>query len=304
MVRDVHVPVAGRGVPVTVRQKEPDAKAGSGVPVTVRQKEPDAKRLMAALHPKKFSGRQMALVTVINLVVFLAIWELFVRLTDVPSLLVPPPSEVARALPAMYEEGILVPNLLISLENYVIGLAISIALAVPLGFLVGGVKVLDRLIGPYVWTLYTLPRIILMPLILVWFGLGTTSRILLIVVSAVPAIMVFVMEGAKNTDVSLVRAARSFGASRFQVFTRVALPSTAPFVASGIRMGVSRGLVGLFIGELFTAADGIGYLMQLSGRTFQTGQVFLILFIFVAFSIAVVSLSNVLERRVSRWRAA
>jgi NitT/TauT family transport system permease protein len=259
---------------------------------------------MGMLRPRRFSSRQLAVVTVVNLIVFVCAWELFVRLSDTPSLLLPTPTAVAKAYPEMMAEGILVPNLVISLQNYVVGLLISIAIAIPLGFLIGGIRVLDRLIGPYVWTLYTLPRIILMPLILVWFGLGTTSRILLIVVSAVPAIMVFVMEGAKNTDLSLVRAARSFGASRLRVFTHVALPSTAPFVASGIRMGVSRGLVGLFIGELFTAADGIGYLMQVSGRNFQTDRVFLILFIFVAFSISVVSLSNVLERRVSRWRAA
>jgi ABC-type nitrate/sulfonate/bicarbonate transport system permease component len=270
--------------------------------VNVRQKEPDAARLMSLLSPKRFSPRQNALVMVLSLVTFFTTWELFVRLSGTPSLLLPPPSAVLRTLPEMHSEGILVPNLLISLQNYLVGLVISIIVAIPLGFLIGGVKVLDRLIGPYVWTLYTLPRIILMPLILVWFGLGTTSRILLIVVSAVPAIMVFVMEGAKNTDVSLVRAARSFGASRRQVFMHVALPSTLPFVASGVRMGVSRGLVGLFIGELFTGADGIGYLMQVSGRTFQTGRVFLILFIFVAFSIVMVGLSNVLERRASRWR--
>ena len=271
---------------------------------TIRHKEPDAAKLMTMLRPARFSRRQMTVVTFANLLVFIALWELFVRVADVPSLLLPAPTEVVGALPEMMSEGILLPNLWISLKNYAIGLAISIVVAIPLGFAIGGIRVLDRLIGPYVWTLYTLPRIILMPLILVWFGLGTTSRILLIVISAVPATMVFVMEGAKNTDLSLVRAARSFGASRLRIFAQVALPSTAPFVASGIRMGISRGLVGLFIGELFTGADGIGYLMLVSARTFQTDRVFLILFIFVVFSISVVGLSNILERRVSRWRSA
>ena len=274
------------------------------LPTKMRHKEPDAAKLMTMLRPARFSRPQMTVVTFLNLLVFIALWEVLVRVADVPSLLLPAPSEVVGALPEMMSEEILLPNLWISFKNYAIGLAISIVVAIPLGFAIGGIRVLDRLIGPYVWTLYTLPRIILMPLILVWFGLGTTSRILLIVISAVPATMVFVMEGAKNTDLSLVRAARSFGASRLRIFAQVALPSTAPFVASGIRMGISRGLVGLFIGELFTGADGIGYLMLVSARTFQTDRVFLILFIFVAFSISVVGLSNILERRVSRWRSA
>ena len=265
--------------------------------------ERSAARLAARLRPPVVNRRKQFIYGTLNLLAFAALWEAFVRISNVPSLLMPTFTAVMKALPEMMSEGILIPNAVISLRNYLIGMIISIIVAVPLGFAIGGIKALDKLLSPYVWTLYTLPRIILMPLILVWFGLGTKARLVLIIVSAVPAIMVFVMEGAKNTDASLVRTARSFGASRLRTFTQVALPSTAPFVASGIRMGVSRGLVGLFIGELFTGADGIGFLLLQASRRFNTARVFLILFLFVAFSIAMVGLSNVLERRASRWRA-
>jgi ABC-type nitrate/sulfonate/bicarbonate transport system permease component len=275
----------------------------SGTTVAPRQRDATAARLASRLRPPVSSRRRRVAYGVANVIAFFVLWEVFVRVTGVPSLLMPAFSSVVAALPEMLEEGILIPNVIISLRNYFVGMVLSIAVAVPLGFVIGGVKVLDRLLGPYVWTLYTLPRIILMPLILAWFGLGTTARILLILVSAVPAIMVFVMEGAKNTDTSLVRAARSFGASRARVFTAVALPSTVPFVATGIRMGISRGLVGLFIGELFTGADGIGFLQLEASRRSDTARVFLILFLFVAFSLGVVGLSNALERRASRWRA-
>ena len=271
--------------------------------VASKREERAAARLVSRLRPPNYSRKRQFVYGAVNLVAFVVLWEVFVRVSNVPSLLMPTFSAVAAELPVTLAEGVLIPNVAISLRNYLVGMAISIVIAVPLGFVIGGVKALDRLLGPYVWTLYTLPRIILMPLILVWFGLGTSARLVLIIVSAVPAIMVFVMEGAKNTDPSLVRTARSFCASRARVFVSVALPATAPFVASGIRMGVSRGLVGLFIGELFTGADGIGFLLLQASRRFNTARVFLILFLFVALSIALVGASNALERRASRWRA-
>ncbi|MPZ54453.1 MAG: ABC transporter permease subunit [Acidimicrobiia bacterium] len=271
-------------------------------PLPTAKATESTRRLVTSLRGPTFNRRQMVVLTLASLVGFFALWELVTRYLDVPSLILPRFSDVLAAAPQMHAEGVLVPNLLISLQNYVVGVLISLAIAVPLGLVVGGIRSLDRIVSPYVWTLYTLPRIVLMPLILIWFGLGDTARILLIVLSAAPAVLVFVMEGAKNTDMSLVQAARAFGASRRQLIMHVALPNTAPFVATGIRMGVSRGLVGLFIGELFTAADGIGYLMLVSSRRFATPRVYLILLLFVAFSVVMVAATNWLEKKASKWR--
>lgn len=153
------------------------------------------------------------------------------------------------------------------------------------------------------WAVYTTPRLILMPLILLWVGINDTARIVIIVLSAVPATLVVVMEGVKTVDNSLIRAAKSFGASRFRLFRSVVLPSTVPFVATGIRMGVSRGLIGLFIGELFTAANGIGYIITLASKTFNSARTYGMLLIFIMFCVAMVGLSQLLERKVSAWRA-
>ncbi|MGH3329279.1 MAG: ABC transporter permease [Streptomycetales bacterium] len=259
---------------------------------------------LAGLRPKTFSRRQKIVVTFVNLALFCVLWEAFARFSGVPTLLVPPFSGVVRELPAVHDEGVLWGNLWISMRIYLTGMAISIVLAVPAGLFIGGVRLLDRLVGPYVWAIYTLPRLILMPLVLLWVGINDTARVVLIVLSAVPAIMVVVMEGVKTIDGTLVRAARSFGAGRTQILRHVALPATVPFVATGVRMGVSRGLIGLFIGELFTAANGIGYVMVLASREFDSARVYLMLFLFVGFSVAVVGLTQWLEKRASVWRSA
>jgi NitT/TauT family transport system permease protein len=111
------------------------------------------------------------------------------------------------------------------------------------------------------------------------------------------------MEGVKTVDNSLLRAARSFGADKLRLFTHVILPSTIPFVGTGVKMGVSRGLIGLFVGELFTSANGIGYIIELASKVFNTARVYAMLAMFVAFSVAMVGLSQYVERRLSTWRS-
>jgi ABC-type nitrate/sulfonate/bicarbonate transport system permease component len=250
-----------------------------------------------------YSRKQRWLLGILNLTVFFTIWQLVATYTDVPKLFLPSVTEVWAELVEMHNEGILWGNLGVSLWVYVVGMVISIVIAVPLGLFIGGVKIVDRILSPYIWAIYTTPRLILMPLVLLWVGINDTARIVIIVLSAVPATLVVVMEGVKTVDNSLLKAARSFGASRTRLFTSVVMPSTVPFIATGIRMGVSRGLIGLFIGELFTAATGIGYIIALSSKTFNSAQTYAMLFIFVFFCVAMVGLTQLLERKVSVWRA-
>jgi ABC-type nitrate/sulfonate/bicarbonate transport system permease component len=273
----------------------------TSTPVATRPKA--VRHRVAKIRQKPFKGWQKALITVVTLAVVATAWQLVATYSDIPRLFLPSLTEVIDEIPQMHERGILVPNLWISLQNYLVGMVVSIVLAIPLGLAIGGFKLLDRVLSPYVWAVYTTPRIILMPLILLWVGINDTARVLLIVVSAVPAILVVVMEGVKTVDPSLLRAARSFGADRWRLFTRVVFPSTIPFIGTAVRMGVSRGLIGLFIGELFTGADGIGYIITLATKTFDSARTYAMLLIFVGFSMAMVAASQWLESKASAWRA-
>jgi ABC-type nitrate/sulfonate/bicarbonate transport system permease component len=265
---------------------------------------PDVKTFRAYRSSRRvYSRKQRWIIGVFNLATFFVVWQLVAVYSDIPQLFLPSVTDVFRELKEMSDEGILWSNLAVSAWIYVVGMVISIAIAVPLGLLIGGVRILDRIFSTYVWALYTTPRLILMPLILLWVGINDTARIVIIVLSAVPATLVVVMEGVKTVDTSLVRAAKAFGASRLRLFRSVVFPSTIPFIATGIRMGVSRGLIGLFIGEIFTAADGIGYIITLAGKTFNSARMYGMLLIFVLFCVALVGLSQLLERKVSAWRA-
>ena len=250
-----------------------------------------------------YTRKQRWVFSIINLTAFFTIWQVAAVTTDVPQLFLPALTDVFRELREMHNEGILWSNLVISLWIYVLGMVISIAIAVPAGLFIGGVRIVDKILSPYIWAMYTTPRLILMPLILLWVGINDTARVVIIVLSAVPATLVVVMEGVKTVDTSLLKAARSFGAGRLRLFRSVVLPSTVPFVATGIRMGVSRGLIGLFIGELFTGTNGIGYIITLASKTFNSARTFGMLLIFILFCVSMVGLSQMLERKVSVWRA-
>jgi len=263
--------------------------------VATSRRQPRARRT--------FTRAQRVVITVVNVSLFLLAWEAAPVILDVPPLFLPRLSEVITEISTMQAEGVLIPNVLASLRVYLLGMGLAISLAVPLGFVLGGVKILDRILSPYLWAIYTTPLIILMPLILLWVGINDTARVLLVFVSAIPAIVVVVMEGVKTVDNSLLRAARSFGAYKLRLFTHVIVPSTVPFIGTGVKMGVSRGLIGLFVGELFTSADGIGYVITLAAKIFNIPRVFALIAMFVAFSVAMVGLSQYIERRLSRWRS-
>jgi ABC-type nitrate/sulfonate/bicarbonate transport system permease component len=253
---------------------------------------------------KRFTRKQRVVITVVNLATFFTLWQLAPVILDLPPLFLPQLTDVLAEIPATHEQGILVENVLISLRIYLLGIVLAIASAVPLGLLLGGIKVLDRIISPYVWVVYTTPLIIIMPLILLWVGINNTAAVLLVFISAFPAILVVVMEGVKTVDNSLLQAARSFGAGKARLFTHVIFPSTIPFIGTGVKMGVARGLIGLFVAEIFTSGDGIGYIIELASKTFNIARVYSMLLLFVAFSLTMVGLGQYAERRLSKWRSS
>ncbi len=247
---------------------------------------------------RRFNRWQRIVISILNLTAFLVIWELVAQYGSVPTLYLPAVTDVWAETVEMHEQGILFNNLGISLSIYAIGMVISLAVAIPLGLAIGGIPWLDKALSTYVWALYTMPRIVLMPLLLLWVGINDAARIWIIVLSAVPATLVVIMEGVKTVDNSLLTAGRSFGAGRLQLFTKIVMPSTVPFIAIGVRMGVTRGLLGLFIGEVFTGVNGIGYIMTLAQKNFNSARIYSMLLIFVLFCVLLVGLTQWIERKV------
>ncbi|HEY1242530.1 MAG TPA: ABC transporter permease, partial [Bryobacteraceae bacterium] len=151
-------------------------------------------------------------------------------------------------------------------------------------------------------SLYATPRIAMIPLIIIWFGIGMWSKVFIVFLSAFFPILINTIGGIKATDADLLRAARAFCASDWQIFTTLAIPGAVPFILTGVRQGVALGLIGVVVGEMFGGSEGIGFRVAYGGQTFATDTLFVGVVIIAAAGILFTALAERLERHFSRWR--
>jgi ABC-type nitrate/sulfonate/bicarbonate transport system permease component len=224
------------------------------------------------------------IITVVNLTLFFVIWQLIALSGIINPLFFPKATDMFSAMYHGFVDGVIGPQLLHSVQNFTIGMLIAAAIGIPLGLLMGGVRIIDLVLSPYVWAMTALPRVALIPLLIL-------------------VLMVNCMEGVKTVDPSLVRAGRIFGTSEVQLYVKVILPFTLPFVISGINQGIARGLVGMLIGELLGGGgQGLGFLLDRAGDQFDAPMMYATLLLLAVISVGLVQGMRWIERRAAPWR--
>jgi ABC-type nitrate/sulfonate/bicarbonate transport system permease component len=272
-------------------------------PVTRETGRQDNGKVIEQLRVSKFARFKSLAITVLNLSTFFVLWELFARTEMINPLFFPRISDTFAAMYNGFIDGVIWPQLSHSLTNFLIGMAISAAIGIPVGLLMGANRIVDLILSPYVWAMTSLPRVALIPLLILILGFGNTMQLTIIVLSAVFPIMVNCMAGVKTVDPSLIRAGQVFGAGRMQMYLKIILPFTLPFVVSGINQGIARGLVGMLIGELLGGGGaGLGYLLDRAGDQFDAPMLYATLIILAVMSVGLVQSMRWLERRVAPWR--
>jgi ABC-type nitrate/sulfonate/bicarbonate transport system permease component len=239
---------------------------------------------------------------VIALAVFLVVWHL----ASIPAgkLLLPSPLDIVPAFIDEVRSGQLLTATLSSLQVFAIGYLLAIVTGVAFGVLMGGMPRLGETLEIYVNAMNATPRVALIPFIILWFGLGTNAKIVVVWFQAVLPILINTYAGVQNTDPDLLEAARSFGARRGQLFRYIMLPAALPYIVTGLRLGAAMAMVGTVIAELQTALAGLGYLMAQFGGTFQTAKYFAPVLVLAAMGMLVSQLLKVLERRLARWKSS
>jgi ABC-type nitrate/sulfonate/bicarbonate transport system permease component len=233
---------------------------------------------------------------------FILLWQSIVWITDINPILLPPPGEVVSEFGAIWQEGILWPAIVDSLQPLAVGLIAGLALGVLLGLLIGSSAWLDLLAGPYLWAFFATPRIATVPVIILWLGFGFQAKVLIVFISTLLPVILSCKEGVQTVDESLINAARSFGANRLDLFRRVVVPYTLPFIANGVRNGIARGFVGLLIIEMTVGSGGIGREVIRAMGQFRTGRMFAFIVILVVTALVLITLSRKFEAYASRWR--
>ena len=193
-------------------------------------------------------------------------------------------------------------DLYVSGVEFFWGFLLSVVVGIPFGIAIGWYKRVAYIFDPFVNAINATPRVALLPLIIIWLGIGILSKIGIIFLGCVFPLVINTRDGVKTTPVNLLNAAKSFGASQRQIFGSVVLSSTLPFILTGLRLAVGRALIGVFVGELYAATAGIGFMVTVAGATFQTAKVFVGILIFVIVGLVGTDALDRIERRFDKWR--
>ena len=235
--------------------------------------------------------------------VFLSIWELTGGVLQlINPMFMSAPSLIWKAAVQLVTSGEIYNDLYVSGVEFAWGYFLSVIFAIPFGIMVGWYKRMSYIFDPFINAMNATPRVALLPLVIIWLGIGILSKVGIIFLGAVFPMLINTRDGVKTTPLNLLNAARSFGASEWQIFKSVVLPSTVPFILTGLRLGVGRALIGVMVGELYAATAGIGFMITVAGATFQTDKVFVGVLIFAISGMFAMELLTKLESKFDKWR--
>jgi ABC-type nitrate/sulfonate/bicarbonate transport system permease component len=240
-----------------------------------------------------------------SIVLLLLVWQVvpyFVALKPGTKLFFTVPSQIAGTLWEMFASGSVWAPLGVSATAFAIGLALAIAAGLPLGILLGRSKTLDAMFDPFITAFNATPRLVFLPLLMLWFGIGLWSKVAVVLLGALFPLLINTYEGVRNADKLLINVVRSFGASEWDIARLVVVPNALPFIVVGLRLAIGRAVLGVVVSEFFGSQEGLGVVMVRAASSFQVNVVFAGLIIFAALSLAMTGLVKLLEDRMTRWR--
>jgi ABC-type nitrate/sulfonate/bicarbonate transport system permease component len=242
----------------------------------------------------------LGVVRAASVILVLSLWEIFGR--QVNPLFLSYPSAIIRAFFQLLMAGDIQRQALGSLQVFAVGLSLALVLGIGLGLLMGRYRFAEYLLDPYVYALDATPRVALIPLLLLWFGLGTTSKIAIVFLSALFPVLMNTFSGVRTVSAHLVDIGRAYGANERQLFGKVIVPAALPFLMAGIRLAVGRGLIGIITAEMFTAVTGMGALLVRYSSALATDKFFVPVIFLALLGVALSSFVERLQKRLAPWK--
>jgi ABC-type nitrate/sulfonate/bicarbonate transport system permease component len=242
-----------------------------------------------------------AAITIISVVVVLANWEMLG--SQINPVFGSYPSAIAAAFWELARTGKLWAALYESLQPFVVGYTIAIIAGIPLGLVVGRFRTMDAALGIYITAGYAMPLVALVPLLILWLGLGFKVKVAVIFLMSVFPICINTWAGVKAVPKSLIEVGKSFVASDAVILRRIVLPATLPYIMAGIRLAVGRAVVAMVVAEFFTTISGLGAIIINSANNFDTATMFVPIVVLMVLAIGLNSLIGWFERRIAPWQA-
>lgn len=239
---------------------------------------------------------------VISVIIGLAVWEFFARVVIHNTAFLAAPSVVAVRTWQMLLDGTLLYNGWVSFEELIIGFVLGVAIGVVVGAAMVQWRVVNDGLEIWISALYAAPMLALAPILIIWFGIGTASKVAVVFIMVVFPMIINTQAGLESVDRRLLLVARSFCANGWKTFLTVSLPSAAPFIVAGMRQGVGRGLVGVVVGELFGAKAGLGNIITTASSVFDMATLFVAVVVLALAGVLLTALLRAFELRLAAWR--
>jgi sulfonate transport system permease protein len=277
-----------------------ERSAGSSAPTAHQElaAERQAARERARAVQRRWTTTQIA-IRVISLVVVLSAWEYLGR--HINPVLFTYPTAVGTAATKMIASGELWKYLSQSLIVLFAGLGLATVFGIALGLVMARFWVVDVALDTYITALYSIPSVALVPVLVLWFGFETTAKIAVVFLFTFFPIVINTHQGVKNVDAHLTEVGRAFRCSERQLWIHIVLPAALPFIVTGLRLAIGRGLIGMVLADLYTAITGIGYLISRYASIYRTDAMFVPIATLGILGITLTSLLRWVEKRVAPW---
>jgi len=261
-----------------------------------------ARAKQASARRRRRQGRQLMAIRLTSLAIMLVLWQVVGARID--PILFTTPIAVAKAAVLMIGSGELWRYLGPSLLVFVYGLALAAVFGITVGLALARYRMLDAAFDMYITFLYSTPTVAIVPLIVLWVGFDTTAKVVILFLFAFFPLAINTYQGVKNVDPGLLDVGRAFRCSERQLWTNIIIPAALPFIVTGLRLAVGRGLIGMVLADLYTAISGIGYLILRTASTFQIDRMFVPIVTLGLLGVLTTALLRLLERKVAPWTVA
>lgn len=242
-------------------------------------------------------------IPVVAIALALAAWELFARASGLPQFILPPPSAVVDRLSRALADGSLLRHTVVTLSEVLAGLALGVTVASVLGYALAKSAALERALSPYIVASQSIPIVAIAPLLVIWFGPGRISKVLICALIVFFPVLVNTVVGLRSVPRDLYDLMRSLRATRSQVFLKLEAPAAMPVLLGGLKIGATLSVIGAVVGEFVGADQGLGFLISLGGGLYDTPLVFVAVLTLIAMALVLYGLVAALERRLLAWRS-
>jgi NitT/TauT family transport system permease protein len=260
---------------------------------------------LAAPAPSPWRRFEPAILGAGSIAGLLIAWELLPHLVPLSAgtkLFFATPSQIAGTLWTMFATGTIWRPLGVSASGFALGLGLAILVGLPLGVLIGRSPTLNAMFDPFITAFNATPRLVFLPLVVLWFGLGLWSKVVIVFIGALFPILINTYEGVRNADKVLINVVRSFGAKEWDIARLVVVPNALPYIVAGLRLTIGRAVLGVVVAEFFGSEEGLGVIMVQAAGRYQVAVVFAGLIVFATLSLVMTALVQLVEERLSRWR--